>query len=51
MTVEDLRDELAEIVGGWITENKAELEDGGTGDVVSLSLQIEHLWRKPKALA
>lgn len=37
--------ELAEIVGEWLTDNKAQLEDGGSGDVLSLARQIERLSR------
>ena len=32
--------EIAEIVGDWLTSNRAELDDGGGGDVIDLALRI-----------
>lgn len=37
---------LDEIIGSWLTANKAELEDGGRGDILSLARQIERLSRR-----
>lgn len=38
---------LREVVGEWITDNRAELDDGGSGDVARLARRIWHLGRNP----
>ena len=38
--------ELREVVAGWLSENCAELDDGGHGDVIALARRIEQLSRK-----
>lgn len=40
-------DAIAEVVGEWLTDNRAELDDGGSGDVIALALQIAPFVRIP----